>query len=287
MNNVMHLASRFGQLELVHEIIKLSLEMVSSYNHKLEMSLHETCREGHCEVTMALLNAKPSEAYKLNRENESSLFVACGSGRWSTISIVSHLLLNYSFLLTFEEDESCTSLHSAASVGHTGTWFVMVNADRAETSKGNEPVLDKLSLKIQFLGGALDNPCPSDPAAALPLGTLGDKVQDAPRQGENLIEITEHRGKPMCISYWSEHAFGIIPMSCMLMHGTRTSRRAPSNVDRANGSEVVTDLLLTKPASQWICTDLLKRMLNNQDVICSPKCKYGCYASEWDRRDGK
>ncbi|KAK9102362.1 hypothetical protein Sjap_019616 [Stephania japonica] len=70
MNTVLHLASRFGHLELVHETIKLRPEMVSSHNHKLETPLHEACREGHCEVAMALLRVMPSVAYKLNRENK-------------------------------------------------------------------------------------------------------------------------------------------------------------------------------------------------------------------------
>ncbi|KAK9149291.1 hypothetical protein Scep_008048 [Stephania cephalantha] len=120
MNTVLHSASRFGHLELVHEIIKLRPEMVSSRNHKLETPLHEACREGHFEVAMALLRAMPSVAYKLNGEDESALYAACSSGRGSAnTGIVSHLLLNYPSLLVSEEDRSTTSLHSAASAGHT------------------------------------------------------------------------------------------------------------------------------------------------------------------------
>ncbi|KAK9142105.1 hypothetical protein Syun_011505 [Stephania yunnanensis] len=115
MNTVLHIASRFGHLELVHQILRLRPEMVSSQNHRLETPLHEACREGRLEVAMALLRADPSVGYKLNRENESVLFVACGRG-WSGVV---NYLLEYSWLLMLEEDGSTTSLHLAASAGHT------------------------------------------------------------------------------------------------------------------------------------------------------------------------
>ncbi|KAK9102364.1 hypothetical protein Sjap_019618 [Stephania japonica] len=115
MNTVLHIASRFGHLELVHEIVRLRPEMVSSQNHRLETPLHDACREGHLEVAMSLLRVEPSVGYKLNRENESVLYVACGRG-WS--GVVKYLL-EYSWLLMLEEDGSTTSLHLAASAGHT------------------------------------------------------------------------------------------------------------------------------------------------------------------------
>ncbi|KAK9095013.1 hypothetical protein Scep_026482 [Stephania cephalantha] len=140
MNTVLHSASRFGHLELVHEIIKLCPEMVPSRNHKLETPLHEACREGHFEVAMALLRAMPSVAYKLNGEDESAMYAACSSGQGSAnTGIVSHLLLNYPSLLVSEEDMSTTSLHSAASAGHTG-WNIFwccccCNQSRKEAKK--------------------------------------------------------------------------------------------------------------------------------------------------------
>ncbi|OVA08594.1 Ankyrin repeat [Macleaya cordata] len=115
MNTVLHLASKFGHIELVKEIIKMKWEKVLEENENMETPLHEACREGHVEVMKILLDTDPSVVFKLNREHESVLFVASKRGRFE---IVKHLLMNYAWLIRLEEDGVTTSLHVAASGGH-------------------------------------------------------------------------------------------------------------------------------------------------------------------------
>ncbi|KAF8400855.1 hypothetical protein HHK36_014158 [Tetracentron sinense] len=115
LNTVLHLAVKFGHLELASEIVKLRPEMASAENEKMETPLHEACREGHVDLMKLLLEIDPWVAYKLNRDNESALFVACERG---CTYVVKHLM-NYPMLFMLEDDESTTSLHVAASAGHT------------------------------------------------------------------------------------------------------------------------------------------------------------------------
>ncbi|KAF9612770.1 hypothetical protein IFM89_003780 [Coptis chinensis] len=114
MNTVMHLASKFGHLELVTELIKLRPEMVSAENEKMETPLHDACRRGHVEIVKLLVDADSWALSKLNSENESVLFVACEAGKFDVVK----QLLDYTWLLTLEEDGLTTSLHVASSGGH-------------------------------------------------------------------------------------------------------------------------------------------------------------------------
>ncbi|KAM3747558.1 hypothetical protein ACB098_05G044100 [Castanea mollissima] len=112
---VLHLASRFGHIELVIEILKLR-PMVSAENNKLETPLHEACRRGHTEVLKLLLENNPWAACKLNADNQSAFFIACSHGHVDMV----RLLLNQSWLTGLEDegfDQTC--LHVAASRGHT------------------------------------------------------------------------------------------------------------------------------------------------------------------------
>ncbi|KAK7845321.1 ankyrin repeat-containing protein itn1 [Quercus suber] len=112
---VLHLASRFGHIELVMEILKLR-PMVSAENNKLETPLHEACRRGHTEVLKLLLENNPWAACKLNADNQSAFFIACSHGHVDMV----RLLLNQSWLTGLEDegfDQTC--LHVAASRGHT------------------------------------------------------------------------------------------------------------------------------------------------------------------------
>ncbi|GLT85434.1 hypothetical protein SLE2022_036240 [Rubroshorea leprosula] len=115
-NTVLHLAARFGRVELAAEIVKLLPEMVAAENEKMETPLHEACREGHMEIVRVLVGTNPWTVNKVNREGESGLFVACERGR---VDVVKHLLLNYPQMLMLEMDALTTSLHVAASAGHT------------------------------------------------------------------------------------------------------------------------------------------------------------------------
>lgn len=120
LKTVLHLAARFGHVELASEITKLSPEMVGAEDEKLETPLHEACREGRVEIVRLLVGTDPWVVYKVNQEEESALFVACERGQVDVVK----LLLNYpSNMLMLEVDASTTSLHVAASAGHTGNYY--------------------------------------------------------------------------------------------------------------------------------------------------------------------
>ncbi|CAK9144526.1 unnamed protein product [Ilex paraguariensis] len=114
-NTILHLAARFGHRELASEIVKLWPEMVSAADGELETPLHEACREGQVTIMNMLLETNPWVAYKVNRRDESVLFVACERGRLEVVKE----LLRFQWLLTMEMDLATTSLHVAATAGHT------------------------------------------------------------------------------------------------------------------------------------------------------------------------
>ncbi|KAJ4830755.1 hypothetical protein Tsubulata_020788 [Turnera subulata] len=115
LSTALHLAARFGHVELAKEILKLSPEMVSAVNEKLETPLHEACREGRVEMVKLLAETDPWVVYKMNQENESALFVASERGRLDVVNY----LLDFPGLLMLEVDGATTSLHAAASGGYT------------------------------------------------------------------------------------------------------------------------------------------------------------------------
>ncbi|XP_015083956.1 ankyrin repeat-containing protein ITN1-like [Solanum pennellii] len=117
-HTILHLAARLGHVELVREIVKLFPEMVSAENRDEETPLHEACREGRVEIVRILLENDPWVAYKTNLWDKSVFYVACERGR---IEVVKHFLHNNNIhmLLMFEVDMYTTSLHAAASSGHT------------------------------------------------------------------------------------------------------------------------------------------------------------------------
>ncbi|XP_049376398.1 ankyrin repeat-containing protein NPR4-like [Solanum stenotomum] len=131
-HTILHLAARLGHVELVREIVKLFPEMVSAENRDQETPLHEACREGRVEIVRILVENDPSIAYKSNLWDKSVLYVACERGR---IEVVKYLLHNNNMhmLLILEVDMSTTSLHAAASSGHTEVVkeLVKVRADFA------------------------------------------------------------------------------------------------------------------------------------------------------------
>ncbi|KAK1578942.1 hypothetical protein Q3G72_034368 [Acer saccharum] len=117
LNTVLHLASKYGHVNLATEIIKLRPEMAAAENKKLETPLHEACRHGNIEVVMLLLKTNPWLSWKFNFENQSALFIACSNGHLNVVK----LLLNepWQWLVGIEEDEPRqNSLHAAASKGH-------------------------------------------------------------------------------------------------------------------------------------------------------------------------
>ncbi|KAF2304440.1 hypothetical protein GH714_031485 [Hevea brasiliensis] len=114
-NTILHLAARFGPLELAKEILKLKPEMVSEVNEKSETPLFEACREGRTDMVMLLVESDPWVVYKVNQDNETALFAACERGKLDVVNC----LLNFQHLLMLEVDGLTTSLHVAALGGHT------------------------------------------------------------------------------------------------------------------------------------------------------------------------
>ncbi|XP_073109533.1 uncharacterized protein [Elaeis guineensis] len=115
LNTPLHLASRLGHIRFVSELIRLRPELVMSENAKLETPLHDASREDHLEICNALLDADQTVAYRLDCDRRSALFVACSRGHFP----VAKFLLDVPWLLASEEDGSTTSLHVAATDGHT------------------------------------------------------------------------------------------------------------------------------------------------------------------------
>ncbi|KAF8388945.1 hypothetical protein HHK36_025628 [Tetracentron sinense] len=115
LNTVLHLAAKFGHLELASEIVQLSPKMVSAENGRMETPLYEACLEGHVDIVMLLLEKDPSVAYKVNLHNESAMLVACARGQFI---VVKHLL-SYPRLLMLEDNQLTTPLHAAVFAGHT------------------------------------------------------------------------------------------------------------------------------------------------------------------------
>ncbi|KAK9232458.1 hypothetical protein WN943_022704 [Citrus x changshan-huyou] len=116
LNTALHLAARFGHVELVTEITKLCPELVAAENEKLETPLHEACCQGNHEVSAFLMEANPTVATKLNHESQSAFSLACRQGHLDVVK----LLINQSWLMEFEEDSvESTPIYLAISRGHT------------------------------------------------------------------------------------------------------------------------------------------------------------------------
>jgi len=113
----LHLASKYGCIEMVSEIIRLCPDMVSAENKNTETPIHEACRQENVKVLMLLLEVNPTAACKLNPTCKSAFFVACSHGHLDLVN----LLLNLSEIVGQEVagfDQAC--FHVAAVRGHTG-----------------------------------------------------------------------------------------------------------------------------------------------------------------------
>lgn len=114
-NSVLHLAARFGHVELAAEIVKMCPEMVGAENEKMETPLHEASREGWMEIVRLLVGTDPWVVYKANRDGESALTAACERG---SVEVVKFMLMSFPWMLMMEVDAPTTSLHVAAAAGH-------------------------------------------------------------------------------------------------------------------------------------------------------------------------
>ncbi|KAK6148829.1 hypothetical protein DH2020_016354 [Rehmannia glutinosa] len=114
LDTVLHLATQYGRIELVAEILRLCPFMVGAENKKGETPLHEACRLGHDKILMMLLETDPWVASKLNCEDQSALYLACCYGHLKAACI----FLNQPWLQELDDGENATFLHVAASEGH-------------------------------------------------------------------------------------------------------------------------------------------------------------------------
>ncbi|PRQ51041.1 putative ankyrin repeat-containing domain-containing protein [Rosa chinensis] len=76
-NSVLHLAARFGHIELLAFIIELLPDLVSIGNIKGETPLHETCCQGNTNVVKLLVEANPYVIGTLNHEMQAAFYIAC------------------------------------------------------------------------------------------------------------------------------------------------------------------------------------------------------------------
>ena len=113
-SNILHIVSRFGHVELAKEIVRRRPKLMFEENEKMETPLHEACREGKMEMVKLLVETDPWLVY--NGSAASALTVACERGKFDVVDY----LLSFPGLLMLELDGFTTSLHAAASGGHTG-----------------------------------------------------------------------------------------------------------------------------------------------------------------------
>ncbi|XP_077226972.1 uncharacterized protein LOC143860285 [Tasmannia lanceolata] len=110
-NTPLHIAARFGHLELAKLLIKLRPSMLLAENREMETPLYEACREGHHKVAHLLYEVEYSVAFKVNRDKESVLFVACDCGHLDVVKLFLEKVV-----LRFDRT---SYLHVAASHGFT------------------------------------------------------------------------------------------------------------------------------------------------------------------------
>ncbi|KAF3450709.1 hypothetical protein FNV43_RR06798 [Rhamnella rubrinervis] len=135
-NTVLHLASKFGHLDMVSNIVKLCPHMVAAENKDLETPVHEASRLGNAEVLKLLLESNPGVASKPNSANKSALFVACSYGQ---LDVVNLLLDQPGIPVLGKEGFDQTCIHVAASGGHADVVRALlnVNPDMAQMVDAN------------------------------------------------------------------------------------------------------------------------------------------------------
>ncbi|KAI5337003.1 PREDICTED: ankyrin [Prunus dulcis] len=124
-NSVLHLAVRFGHVELVSEIITLFPDLVAVVNNREETPLHAACRQGKVDVVMLLLQANPRvSSCMLNSENQTPFFIACSYGNREVVKLFTDL----PWVLDFEEDAVLSALHVSVAQGHADIVTTLLNA---------------------------------------------------------------------------------------------------------------------------------------------------------------
>ncbi|XP_062087552.1 ankyrin repeat-containing protein ITN1-like isoform X2 [Humulus lupulus] len=141
-NTVLHLASKFGHVEMAANIITLRPDMVAAENKDLETPFHEASRIGNAKILKLLLETNTKAARKLNSRNETALFLACSSGHLESVSL---LLAQPELIRLGEDGYDRTCIHAAASAGHTDVVMELISNNSHEFAqtmdeKGNTPL---------------------------------------------------------------------------------------------------------------------------------------------------
>ncbi|XP_040370614.1 ankyrin repeat-containing protein At2g01680-like [Rosa chinensis] len=113
-DSVLHLAARFGHVELVTYIITLHPDFVSVRNVKEETPLHEACRHWNTNVVKLLLEANPYVVGALNHEMQTAFYIACSCGN---VDVVKYMV-NQPGVLDFEQHEASSPLHHSIAEGY-------------------------------------------------------------------------------------------------------------------------------------------------------------------------
>ncbi|KAI4329220.1 hypothetical protein L6164_021507 [Bauhinia variegata] len=124
-SSALHLACKYGHIEMVSEIIRLYPDMVAAENKKLETPFHEACRQDNTHVLKLLLEVNPSAALKPDSSGKTALSVACSHGH---LDMVNFLLKKLPVMGASGEpgfDQTC--IHVAASRGHTDVVRELLN----------------------------------------------------------------------------------------------------------------------------------------------------------------
>ncbi|CAK8535837.1 unnamed protein product [Lathyrus sativus] len=124
LSTPLHLASKYGCIEIVYEIVRLCPDMVSAENKNMETPIHEACTQENVQVLMLLLEVNPMAACKVNPSGKSAFFVACYHGHLDLVNLLVNLSENVG-LEVVGFDQAC--FHIAASRGHSDVVRELLN----------------------------------------------------------------------------------------------------------------------------------------------------------------
>ncbi|XP_040369420.1 ankyrin repeat-containing protein At5g02620-like [Rosa chinensis] len=153
-NSVLHLAARFGHIELLAFIIELLPDLVSIGNIKGETPLHETCCQGNTNVVKLLVEANPYVIGVLDSEEHevlSPLHVSIAEGY---VDIVETILKGCPRLAWKVDNNGLTSMLSEYIIRNTAVDVNFKN-QRGQTALDilNQRRTSDLSNMLKSLGG--------------------------------------------------------------------------------------------------------------------------------------